>query len=149
MEQEKNKKLMNNILMYIALFVCILVFIGLVFCIQNNKTVSFDKYIYDFVIKLKSDDITAIFKGITSLCNAIFMIVLVLVLLLIIKNKNYPVTLMLNLIGVAAINKIIKYIFLRQRPVGINLIKETGYSFPSRTFNDRLCFLWLCYISNI
>lgn len=149
MKEEKNKKSTKDMLIYIILSICILVFIGLVFCIQNNKTVSFDKYIYDFVIKIKSDDITAIFKSITSLCNAIFMIVLVLVLLLVIRNKNYPLTLTLNLIGIAVINKITKYIFLRQRPVGINLIKETGYSFPSRTFNDRLCLLWLCYIFNI
>lgn len=137
MKKENNKKIA---LIYIIVFVCILSFVFIISSIQNNKINKIDNYIYSSIIILKSDITTNIFKSITFLCSVSFILVLVLFLFLVIKNKNYPIILSLNLIGIVVINNITKYIFLRERPVGISLIEETGYSLPSGHSMTSLAF---------
>ena len=47
------------------------------------------------------------------------------------KNKKIPLYISLNLVCSFISNQIAKLIFLRPRPTGINLIEESGFSYPS------------------
>lgn len=145
----KKEKDIKTILKYIIVVVCVLSFIFIVLNLKNNNIERFDRSFYDVIIKMKSNTMTSVFKSITFLSSATFIAITILALFFVIKDKNYPIAIFLNTVGIAAINKIAKYIFSRQRPIGLHLIEETGLSFPSRAFNDKFCFLWLCYIFNI
>ena len=68
---------------------------------------------------------------ITMMCDTEFIIVATLLLVLLIKNKKMGGMIASNVVLCSVINTIIKHIFLRPRPVGIKLIEQGGYSFPS------------------
>ena len=79
-------------------------------------------------IKFKGDYIT-LFKIITKFGNW-YTILAILIASFLLKNKNYFKYIFINLISLVAINQVLKFIFQRTRPE-LNLINETGYSFPS------------------
>ena len=47
------------------------------------------------------------------------------------KNKKISLYILINLVCSFILNETFKSIFLRTRPVGINLIEASGYSYPS------------------
>lgn len=92
-----------------------------------------DDFIYKLIISFKSNTLTTIFKYITFLANTktivVFNIILVIFILLTKRSKLLIITISSITSGIT--NSIIKYIFKRSRPVGIALIEQGGYSFPS------------------
>lgn len=98
-----------------------------------NKITPFDNVIYNTIISLKSDSVTTFFKLITKLCNEKFIIIatVLIFIILLFKKKKIGFILTLNVLLCSGLNTIIKHIFLRPRPVGLKLIKQGGYSFPS------------------
>ena len=52
-------------------------------------------------------------------------------MVLLVKNKKVSKAFLLNLICVFILNYLLKIIFSRERPIDINLITESGFSFPS------------------
>ena len=67
----------------------------------------------------------------TNIGSATFLIILSIILLLFVKKKKIPVYILINLICSFLTNEIAKNIFSRSRPIGINLVDETGLSYPS------------------
>lgn len=100
--------------------------IGLI-AVINNKAV--DELIYKIVSKLINETNTSIFKVITFLGSTFGIIIACI--LSIICMKKYYLQIALNPIIAVLINLILKLIVKRDRPIAINLIDETGYSFPS------------------
>ena len=70
-------------------------------------------------------------KMITNLGSAFALIVITLLIILFFKNKKYGILTGINLLVVFLFNLVLKFIFARPRPIDINLIEESGYSFPS------------------
>lgn len=130
--QSKNKnKKVKNIIFWIAIFMLTIIFSYIAYNVVMDKTTPIDTAAYDLVISLKFTGVTNVVRSITFLCSEIFMIALAIILLVIVKNKGISLRLVLNMAGAALLNKIVKAIFARPRPIGINLIEESGYSFPS------------------
>lgn len=125
------KENIKNIVFWIAIFILTILFSYIAYNVVMDKITPIDTAVYDLVISLKSTGVTNVVRSITFLCSEIFMIALAIVLLVIVKNKGISLRLVLNMAGAALLNKIVKVIFARPRPVGINLVEESGYSFPS------------------
>lgn len=96
-----------------------------------NKITPFDNAVYNAIISMKCKPVTSFFKLVTKLCNTKFIIGATLLILIFVKNRKISSVLALNVILTSGINFLIKHIFLRPRPVGLKLIKQGGYSFPS------------------
>ncbi|KRE50079.1 phosphatase PAP2 family protein [Paenibacillus sp. Soil724D2] len=94
-----------------------------------------DESIGSTVRSLRSDAVTPIALFFTTMGKAIteFIVFVVVALILLIKFKHKWETLVL-LIGVLTawgLNQLLKALFQRERPVGMWLIEENGFSFPS------------------
>lgn len=126
--------MMNKIKKISKWIVCgigILIFATIVVMLLTNNVTSLDNSIYNIIISSKSDVMTMFMTVITMMCNTEFIIVATLLLVLLIKNKKIGGMIASNVVLCSVINTIIKHIFLRPRPVGIKLIEQGGYSFPS------------------
>lgn len=144
---QKTKDLIIKNIKWIILFVSLVIFIAIAEDMLEKEIYIMDIVTYDFVINyLRNDVLTVILKIITNLASAFFLIAMCIISFLAIKNKKYAVCITLNLILVTIINVILKSIVQRPRPNELRIIDETGYSFPSRTFNGKYGFLWLVNI---
>ena len=126
--------MMNKIKKISKWIVCgigILIFATMVVMLLTNNVTGLDNSIYNIIISSKSDAMTMFMTIITMMCNTEFIIVATLLLILLIKNKKIGGMIASNVVLCSVINTIIKHIFLRPRPVGIKLIEQGGYSFPS------------------
>lgn len=131
MKNENNNPNIKNIFYWIIIFILAILFSYIAYNVVMDKITPIDTAVYDLVISLKSAGVTNIVRSITFLCSEIFMILLAVSILIILKNKGISLRLVLNMAGAALLNKIVKAIFARPRPIGINLVEEGGYSFPS------------------
>lgn len=107
---------------------CIFIIISL--CVYFGKTDSFDLFLYNLVICFKNDYMTYFLKFIT-LFGGEYIILFITFLFLLFKNKKYFLALFLDMILVVLLNYFLKIIFLRERPIDLMIINETGYSYPS------------------
>lgn len=126
--------MMNKIKKYGKWVICgigIVIFITMVVLLLTGNVTSLDNNIYNTIISSKSDAMTMFMTIITMMCDTEFIIVATLLLVLLIKNKKMGGMIASNVVLCSVINTIIKHIFLRPRPVGIKLIEQGGYSFPS------------------
>ena len=108
-----------------------LLFIILSILVVTNTTTKFDTLIHTYIINIRNNNLTKILTLITNLAGASFLLALTTLLIIFMKNKKIPIYMFFNLIFAFIINELAKNIFLRSRPIGINLIEETGLSFPS------------------
>lgn len=125
----KRKKV--NIKLWILFGFCLVLFTIISILVATNNIKWFDDAIYSLVSSIKCTPVTVIFKFITLLCDTEFIIGMLLALLIIMKARKKELLICLNTILCLLLNQFIKHIFLRARPVGIALIKQGGYSFPS------------------
>lgn len=122
---EKNAK-------WIALFICLVLVIGIAEDVLDNEIYRIDVAGYNFISKyMISDNITPIVKVVTQFGGATFLIALATILLVAIKNKKIGFLIWINLASTALLNKILKHIVQRPRPIEHRIIDESGYSFPS------------------
>lgn len=126
-------KFLKNYGKYIIVGIGIVIFGIIATLLLIDKITPFDNVIYNAIISLKSDSVTKFFKLITKLCNEKFIIIatLLIFIILLFKKKKIGFILTLNVLLCSGLNTVIKHIFLRPRPVGLKLIKQGGYSFPS------------------
>lgn len=126
-------KFLKNYGKYIIVGIGIVIFGIIATLLLIDKIAPFDNVIYNAIISLKSDSVTKFFKLITKLCNEKFIIIatLLIFIILLFKKKKIGFILTLNVLLCSGLNTLIKHIFLRPRPVGLKLIKQGGYSFPS------------------
>ena len=126
-------KFLKNYGKYIIVGIGIVIFGIIATLLLIDKITPFDNIIYNAIISLKSDSVTKFFKLITKLCNEKFIIIatLLIFIILLFKKKKIGFILTLNVLLCSGLNTLIKHIFLRPRPVGLKLIKQGGYSFPS------------------
>lgn len=110
----------SMLLFIIFLIWTILLFQGKIITLDNN-----------FYNQIKIDDKkTKIFKTITFLANAKFMLFVCLIIFFIAELPMF-LTIIINLVLTWSITGIFKYIFKRERPTKRPLVHEKGYSYPS------------------
>jgi len=128
----KTKEVIEKNIRWLALFICVVLVIGIVEDVLDKEIYKLDVAGYNFVSEyLISDGMTPIAKGITQLGGAIFLIGLATILAIVIKNKKTGLLIWINLVVSTLLNQILKYIVQRPRPTEFRIIDESGYSFPS------------------
>lgn len=142
----KNKKWICCILSFI-------IFIVLAYLVKTNNSLKFDTVIYNLISNIIGNNMTTIVKLITFLGSATIVISITVLLLIIFKNKKIGLCLGLNLIIITIFQYILKFLIGRPRPVGINLIEEKNYSFPSGHSLTAMAFygfiIYLIYKSKL
>lgn len=138
----------------ILLSILIISFIILLVLVKLEKTMNIDTNIYNFIIKIKSDDLTNIVKAITNLGDTFIIVTIVILSFLLFKNKIYPKLITANILGVVLVNQSLKYLVMRPRPDELwHLVEETGFSFPSghsmAAFGFYGYFIYLISISKL
>lgn len=114
------------------LSICLIGILAIMIELFQQKIASKDMFVYNLVSTyLISDFSLPIFKCITNLGSATFVIISSILLFLLIKDKLIGFFIFLNLAISGALNQTLKHIIQRPRPVGYRLIEESGYSFPS------------------
>lgn len=138
----------KNIKWIICIF-SLAVFIILTCLVLSQKELFIDNAIYNFISKLISDNMTNVVKFITFLGSASVVIAITILVLLIVKNKKIGLLLSLNLICITIFQYVLKQLIGRNRPVGINIIKESSFSFPSGHSLTALAFYgYIIYLIN-
>lgn len=125
----------NNIKFCVNLSIVIIALISffvLEFFVVHFDSLKIDDIFYTiFHDDIESNFMTGFYKYFTHIGSFYGLIVIALILLIALKNKKLGVATIVNLIIVGIFNFVVKMIVRRPRPDGINIITESGYSFPS------------------
>ncbi|MBQ2946502.1 MAG: phosphatase PAP2 family protein [Bacilli bacterium] len=122
---------MKKYLKWIICFISLIIFMFLGVLVLTKNDIYLDYVVYNFISKYISNDLTFIVKNLTHLASAFIVILITLMVFVLHKNKKYGIFMAIDLILITIFQYALKLTFLRVRPVDINLIEETGYSFPS------------------
>ena len=135
---KRKKKKIDNIINYIKenrktiiLVISSFLFIWITYAIFNDKITELDNNVHSHILGIRNNSLTDILILITNISSAYALIVLSIILLATMKKKKIPLLISLNLMCAFITNQTAKLIFTRPRPFGINLIEESGFSYPS------------------
>ena len=124
--------LLRENLRVVTVLVAALVFVLLLGEVAEGEIMRLDTLAYElFVERLRSDVVTPVMEAFTSLASVVVLAVLAAVIAALAPGKAPGWCVTFNLVGVVALNQLLKVIVQRPRPDGFRLISETGYSFPS------------------
>ena len=144
---------MKKYIKWVVFSISLIIFIILSILVLTRKDIFLDSFVYDFISEYITDNLTIVVKYLTYLGSGIIVIGITLLVLLFFKNKKYSLYMSINLASITIFQLILKSIFSRERPTDINLIEETGYSFPSGHSLTSMAFygfiIYLIHISNI
>lgn len=144
-----NRKNLKWILVIIFMIFLFLISIN----ILRQRSFWFDDDIFLFLRSFESKNVTHFFKFVTDFVSIPALFLFCILVYLIPGTRKQGNLVIFNLGVVTLINLILKNIFVRSRPLGIALIKESGYSFPSGHSMTSLAyfglFIYLIYCSNL
>ena len=112
----------------ITTFIIAILISAIIFYLLFTKNTFIDDKIYKVLAKYITNTNTSIAKIFTFLGSTLFITILC-VLSLIPKRARFSVV--INTLIAVGISQALKRIIRRARPIGVALIKETGFSFPS------------------
>lgn len=116
----------------LVLLVCTIVFVALLGEVLEGEIMRLDTMAYRlFVETLRSDALTPVVEGITSLASVVVLAVMAAVIAALAPGKAPGWCVTVNLVCVVALNTLLKAVVQRPRPEGFRLVAESGYSFPS------------------
>lgn len=128
----KTKEYIVKNIKWIALFICVILIIGIVEDVLDKEIHELDVIGYDIIsMHLISETATPIVKTITQFGGPIILIGIAIILSIVIKNKKIAIQIWANLAISTFLNQALKHIVQRPRPTEFRIIDETGYSFPS------------------
>lgn len=117
--------------LWLLCFSFFLVFLIIGHSILRKEILELDIIVYNLINSLSTDNLTRFFKIITHFAGAYILVGLCALTFFFIKKKRYFTLISLNLVNTILFNQVLKLLFARERPLGIAIIKENGYSFPS------------------
>ena len=124
--------LLRKNLRVVIVLVCTLVFLALLGEVAEGEIMRLDTMAYQlFVERLRSDALTPVMEGVTSLASVVVLAVMAAVIAALAPGKAPGWCVTVNLACVVALNTLLKVIVQRPRPEGFRLVAESGYSFPS------------------
>ena len=112
-----------------TIFSIVLFIIFLLGVYFKNYLIWIDDFGYSIISLFISDTMTNIMKFITFFADPFWSILFSCLVILLWKKIRK--VFLINLLSVFTLNYVLKIIFSRERPIDINIISETGYSFPS------------------
>ena len=125
------KKIKNN-WQWIVLFLSIFIVIHLTSIVLRGEIIRIDTFFHDMLVKnLRSDFLTPIMKFFTFLGSSYMIITVTILTIFLFKNKRKGIFVSINLILVVLINQLLKFAIQRDRPFGVAIMIEKGFSFPS------------------
>ena len=131
----------------------ITIFIFITRLLLKEQIETFDSFVYKYITYYKNDYLTVFFKFISFLCSTYYILVVTILIMIFIKSKKKASCIGINVLICFLLNQTFKLIFARERPVDVNLIVESGYSFPSGHSMVSLAFygfiVYLIYQLNI
>lgn len=155
MNNLKNKTFNIWIVLSICLtIVCVGIFVFLAVRYEMNGNLSMDIAAIEFSKTIRSPFLTGLFKVVTHFGSFLTIGILTAIMAIVIKPLLVKIFAVANIAIVGGFCLVVKYLIKRPRPVDVNLIKETGFSFPSAhamiavVFFGFLIFLILRYIKN-
>lgn len=144
---------MKKYLKWVVCFISLVVFMVLSFLVITKKDIYLDSLVYNFISKYITNNLTNIVKYLTYIGSALVVIGITIFVLIFFKNKKYALYMTINLLVITIFQYILKNIFSRTRPIDINLIEESGYSFPSGHSLTAMAFygfiIYSIYVSDI
>ncbi len=108
-----------------------LAFICLAVLVKKNYLFDIDSKAIDIVNNIRNVGLTNFMKVFTYLGSVIILIPIALILFFIIKGKREKIFIVSTFAIAGLLSTIMKYLVGRGRPVGVAIIEEVGYSFPS------------------
>ncbi len=116
----------------LALLAAALVFVMLLEDVAEGEIMRLDVLAYRFFVQtLRSDVVTPVMEGFTSLSSVAVVAVMTLVVAALAPGKAPGWCVAVNIGGAGVLNILLKNIIQRPRPDGFRLVAESGYSFPS------------------
>lgn len=111
---------------------CMMCFLLILALVVTGQTGNFDDAIREAFYEMRSEGLTRILFLITMTTDKYVIIAICLILLAIPHTRlSFGVPLSAGALGTIILNSIIKHLVQRERPVAIQLVEESGYSFPS------------------
>lgn len=111
---------------------CIILFIELLDDVLEGDLMTLDLLAKAFFVEnLRADWLTPIMESISALATPVSLLVLLLVIVAFAPGKRPGMFCTVNLVLVVLLNVLLKELVQRPRPEDINLVIETGFSFPS------------------
>ncbi len=120
-----SKKNIKRIIIIASILIALIILYLVLFLDENFVDVK----VYSIISNFINDANTTVFKMFSFLGSTIMVMIFCIIAL--IFSKKYGKYIALNTIIIAFINQLMKFIIRRDRPIDINLIEETGFSFPS------------------
>ena len=153
--QQKNNKFKYALISSICLAVfCAAMFLFLMIKYKVSGGFSVDQNLINFSSKIRSKGLTNFLEVITHFGSMLTVAILTIIMAIVCKPIWVKIFAVVNVGFVAVFCLVVKYIVKRPRPIGIALIEETGYSFPSAhtmgsvVFYGFLVFLIWKYFKN-
>ena len=124
--------LLRHNLRMVVIVIAAVIFLWLLDEVAEGEILKLDTLAYRFFVEyLRSDAMTPIMEGFTSLSSVAVILVMALVVACFAPGRAPGRCVCANVIGALVINQVLKFIVQRPRPEGYRLAVETSYSFPS------------------
>ncbi len=126
-------KALKTSLFCLVIIILLTTFLIIAEDVLEQQIFDIDIMLQNYVLSIRRDWLTIIFRLITNLANPITLAILSIVILFVEKKQRQnTLALFLNMGLISILNLVLKSFFVRERPdVTLSLISETGYSFPS------------------
>lgn len=145
------KKMLKNLGKHVELVIVFFLFLFFLVILRDvriNEITFYDEVFKKILVDtLRSDSLTFVMKTFTFFGSGYCLIVLSILLFILLKDKRYAYLSAVNLVTITVLNRLIKAIIRRPRPVDINIIIEKGFSFPSgHSMVSFAFYVFLMYI---
>ena len=135
---DKTKKIIVSIFMGL--------FLLLMFLVIFDKISFLDNWFYNLLMSFRCEFLDNYFTGVTRFGD-VGMVMFILLLFLIIFKDRRGIFLNISAIASVGINYVLKLIIRRDRPNGLRLVEQGGFSFPSGHTMISVCvYGYLLYI---
>ena len=135
---DKTKKIIGSIFMGL--------FQLLMFLVIFDKISFLDNWFYNLLMSFRCEFLDNYFTGVTRFGD-VGMVMFILLLFLIIFKDRRGIFLNISAIASVGINYVLKLIIRRDRPNGLRLVEQGGFSFPSGHTMISVCLYgYLLYI---